>query len=207
MSAETGGDLPGLAGRALNAFAESATRTRDRDALMDSAFAALFDLYRATTPAHRSSPGFREFVSNLAELLAQGNNPDRLGLYVVRSETAAENGRHEGYRPACWRRSMLQILGDEFVPWSAVLRPRDVDAISRIDGALAEVAVDAGIVSDDEVPSWVPDSHWWWWEPVRLRSGGEGAAPGGVPEPGPGTDPGPQGHETETVVETGRSED
>ncbi len=207
MSAETGGDLPGLAGWALDAFAESATRTRDRDALMDSAFAALFDLYRATTPAHRSSPGFREFVSNLAELLAQGNNPDRLGLYVVRSETAAENGRHEGYRPACWRRSMLQILGDEFVPWSVVLRPRDVDAITRIDDALAEVAVDAGIVSDDEVPSWVPDSHWWWWEPVRLRSGGEGAAPGGVPEPGPGTDPGPQGHETETVVETGRSED
>ena len=207
MSAETGGDLPGLAGRALDAFAESATRTRDRDALMDSAFAALFDLYRATTAAHRSSPGFREFSGNLAELLAQGNNPDRLGLYVVRSETAAENGRHEGYRPACWRRSMLQILGDEFVPWSVVLRPRDVDAITRIDDALAEVAVDAGIATEDEVPSWVPDSHWWWWEPVRLRSGGEGAAPGGVPEPGPGTDPGPQGHETETVVETGRSED
>lgn len=214
MSAETGGDLPGLAGRALNAFAESATRTRDRDALMDSAFAALFDLYRATTPAHRSSTGFREFVGKLAELLAQGNNPDRLGLYVVRSETAAENGRHEGYRPACWRRSMLQILGDEFVPWSAVLRSCDVDAITRIDGALAEVAVDAGITNGDEVPSWVPESHWWWWEPVRLRSREGGAAPGGDPDgdpggatdPDPGPGPSPQWTEGETVEDTARTE-
>lgn len=170
MSAETGRDLPGLAGRALNAFAESASRTRDRDALMDSAFAALFDLYRATDPAQRQSPAGREFTTDLAELLAGGNNPDRLGLYVVRSQTAAENGRHEGYRPACWRRSMLQILGDEFVPWTAVLRPQDIDAIARIDTALAEVAAEAGIVTEEEVPSWVPRSHWWWWEPVRLRA-------------------------------------
>lgn len=177
MSAETGRDLPGLAGRALNAFAESASRTRDRDALMDSAFAALFDLYRASTPVQRQSPAGREFTTGLAELLAGGNNPDRLGLYVVRSQTAAENGRHEGYRPACWRRSMLQILGDEFVPWTAVLRPRDIDAIARIDDALAEVAAEAGIATEEEVPAWVPRSHWWWWEPVRLRAEEEGDPP------------------------------
>lgn len=173
MSAETGRDLPGLAGRALNAFAESASRARDRDALMDSAFAALFDLYRATNPAQRQSPAGREFAADLAELLTKGNNPDRLGLYVVRSETAAGNGRHEGFRPACWRRSMLQILGDEFVPWSAVLRPRDIDAIARIDDALAEVAAEAGSATQEEVPSWVPRTHWWWWEPVRLRAAEE----------------------------------
>lgn len=183
MSAETGRDLPGLAGRALNAFAESASRTRDRDALMDSAFAALFDLYRATNPAQRQSPAGREFTADLAELLAGGNNPDRLGLYVVRSQTAAENGRHEGYRPACWRRSMLQILGDEFVPWTAILRPQDIDTIARIDVALAEVAAEAGIATEEEVPSWVPITHWWWWEPVRLRAETEGALPSEDAEP------------------------
>ncbi len=191
MSAETGRDLPGLAGRALNAFAESASRTRDRDALMDSAFAALFDLYRASNPAQRQSPAGRGFTADLAELLAGGNNPDRLGLYVVRSQTAAENGRHEGYRPACWRRSMLQILGDEFVPWSAVLRPRDIDAIARIDEALAEVAAEAGISTEQEVPSWVPRSHWWWWEPIRLRAEEEADPP--LEDEGPDVDAVPEG--------------
>lgn len=196
MSAEeTGRDLPDLAGRTLNAFTESASRTRDRDALMDSAFAALFDLYRASTPAQRQSPAGRKFTTGLAELLAGGNNPDRLGLYVVRSQTAAENGRHEGYRPACWRRSMLQILGEEFVPWTAVLRPRDIDAIARIDEALAEVAAEAGIATEEEVPAWVPRSHWWWWEPVRLRAEEDGDLP---PE-----DAGP---ETDTVSEGARPE-
>lgn len=186
MSAETGRDLPGLAGRALSAFAESASRTRDRDSLMDSAFAALFDLYRATNQAQRQSPAGRKFTTDLAELLAGGNNPDRLGLYVVRSQTAAENGRHEGYRPACWRRSMLQVLGEEFVPWTEVLRPQDLDAIAHIDDALAEVAADAGIATEEEVPPWVPRSHWWWWEPVRLRAQEEDDLPLG--DDGPDVD-------------------
>ena len=136
---------------------------------MDTAFAALFDLYRATTAAERTSPGGRAFNANLAELLVSGNNPDRLSLYVVRSQTAAENGQHEGYRPACWRRSMLQILGDEFVPWTAFLRPVDLEAITRVDEALERVAGSARPVSEEEVPDWVPQSHWWWWEPARLR--------------------------------------
>ena len=175
MSAETGRDLPGLAGRVLDAFSESASRGRDRDSLMDNAFVALFDLYRATTTAQRASPGGRDFNETLAELLVSGNNPDRLSLYVVRSQTAAENGQHEGYRPACWRRSMLQILGDEFVSWSSFLRPVDLDAVPRIDDALERVAGSARPVTEEEVPDWVPESHWWWWEPARLR--GEAVPP------------------------------
>lgn len=172
MSAETGRDLPGLAGRALDAFSESAARGRDRDSLMDNAFAALFDLYRATTAAERASPGGRDFNTTLAELLTSGNNPDRLSLYVIRSQTAAENGQHEGYRPACWRRSMLQILGDEFVAWSSCLRPVDLEALSRIDEILERVAASARPVLEEEVPDWVPRAHWWWWEPARLRREG-----------------------------------
>ncbi|MCY9784866.1 hypothetical protein KIK06_13295 [Nocardiopsis sp. EMB25] len=172
VGAETGRDLPGLARQAVDAFAESAARRRDRDALMDAAFAALFELYRATTEAERASPAGRNFNSTLAELLVSGNNPDRLSLYVVRTQTAAENGRHEGYRPACWRRSMLQILGDEFVPWNRFLRPVDLEAVPRIDDALVAVAADASPVSGEEVPAWVPESHWWWWEPVRQAEAG-----------------------------------
>ena len=169
MSADPGRDLPGLARRAADAFAESATRRRDRDSLMDTAFAALFDLYRATSRTERQSPAGRNFNATLAELLVGGNNPDRLSLYVVRSQTAAENGQHEGYRPACWRRSMLQLLGDEFVPWQEFLRPVDLDAIPRIDEALVEVAGSARPVNEEEVPDWVPQTHWWWWEPARRR--------------------------------------
>ena len=136
---------------------------------MDNAFAALFDLYRATTAAERASPGGRDFNTTLAELLTSGNNPDRLSLYVIRSQTAAENGQHEGYRPACWRRSMLQILGDEFVAWSSCLRPVDLEALSRIDEILERVAASARPVLEEEVPDWVPRTHWWWWEPARRR--------------------------------------
>lgn len=169
MSADARRDLPGLARRAADAFAESATRRRDRDALVDTAFAALFDLYRASSPTERASPAGRAFNATLAELLVSGNNPDRLSLYVVRSQTAAENGQHEGYRPACWRRSMLQMLGDEFVPWQDFLRPVDLDAVPRIDEALVAVAGSALPVNEEEVPAWVPQTHWWWWEPARQR--------------------------------------
>ncbi|MEU1899887.1 hypothetical protein ABZ512_16025 [Nocardiopsis dassonvillei] len=169
VSADAGRDLPDLARRALDAFAESASRRRDRDALMDNAFAALFALYRATTPAQRRSPGGQEFSATLAELLVGGSNPDRLSLYVVRTQTAAENGEHEAYRPACWRRSMLELLGEEFVPWEAFLRPGDLEALPRIDEALTAVAGRARPVNEEEVPSWVPESHWWWWEPARQR--------------------------------------
>ena len=177
MGADAGRDLPSLAERALDAFAESASRRRDRDALMDDAFAALFDLYRRTSPAERRSPAGRAFNATLAELLVSGNNPDRLSLYVVRTQTAAENGRHEAYRPACWRRSMLEILGEEFVPWRDFLRPVDLESVPRIDEALAAVADSA--VEGEDVPGWVPRSHWWWWEPERRRGGEESQRHGG----------------------------
>ncbi len=179
MSADAGVDLPGMARRALDAFAESASRRRDRDSLMDNAFAALFDLYRTATPAQLRSPAGLEFNATLAELLVSGNNPARLSLYVVRSQTAAENGQHEAYRPACWRRSMLELLGEEFVPWRDFLSPVDLEAVARVDEALVEVAGNARPVSDEEVPAWVPESHWWWWEPARQR--GEDVPD--VPEP------------------------
>ncbi|MBR8742080.1 hypothetical protein [Nocardiopsis sp. MG754419] len=169
VGAETGRDLPGLAKRAVDAFAESAARRRDRDALMDTAFARLFEVYRATSPAERRSPAGRNLSATLAELLVSGSNPDRVGLYVVRTQTAADNGRHEGYRPACWRRSMLQILGDEFVRWELFMRPGDLEALPRIDDALEAVADDAAPTTVEEIPSWVPETHWWWWEPARRR--------------------------------------
>ncbi len=167
VGARTDRDLPGLARRVVDAFAESAARRRDRDSLMDTAFARLFDLYQATSAAERGSPAGRDLNATLAELLVGGSNPDRVGLYVVRTQTAADHGRHEGYRPACWRRSMLQILGDEFVPWERFMRPGDIEAIPRIDEALAAVAEEASLA---EVPAWVPETHWWWWEPARLRA-------------------------------------
>ncbi|WP_067605994.1 hypothetical protein [Nocardiopsis listeri] len=169
MGADTGRDLPGLARRAVDAFAESAARRRDRDALMDTAFARLFDLYRATDRSERRSQGGQNLIATLSELLVSGSNPDRMGLYVVRTQTAADNGRHEGYRAACWRRSMLQILGDEFVPWERCMRPGDLESIPRIDDALEAVAAEAAPTSVEEIPTWVPETHWWWWEPARRR--------------------------------------
>ncbi|HJE60772.1 MAG TPA: hypothetical protein K8V84_20040 [Nocardiopsis listeri] len=169
VGADTGRDLPGLARRAVDAFAESAARRRDRDALMDTAFARLFELYRATSRVERQSPGGQNLIATLSELLVSGSNPDRMGLYVVRTQTAADNGRHEGYRPACWRRSMLQILGDEFVPWERFMRPGDLESIPRIDDALEAVAAEAAPTSVEEIPTWVPRTHWWWWEPARRR--------------------------------------
>ncbi|QRN80229.1 MAG: hypothetical protein JK586_00690 [Nocardiopsis sp. BM-2018] len=169
VGADTGRDLPGLARRAVEAFEESATRGRDRDALMDTAFARLFELYQATSQAERQSPAGQNFNARLAEVLVSGNNPVRISLYVVRTQTAAENGQHEGYRPACWRRSMLQLLGDEFVPLQSFLRPVDLDALPRIDDALEAVAANASPATVEAVPSWVPETHWWWWEPARQR--------------------------------------
>lgn len=169
MGADSGRDLPGLARRAVEAFEESAARGRDRDALMDTAFARLFELYQATSQAERQSPAGQNFNARLAEILVSGNNPVRISLYVVRTQTAAENGRHEGYRPACWRRSMLQLLGDEFVPLQSFLRPVDLDALPHIDDALEAVAADASPATVEAVPAWVPETHWWWWEPARQR--------------------------------------
>lgn len=171
MGKQADRDLSGLANRALDAFAESASRRRDRDALMDTAFAALLDLYRATSLAQRRSPAGREFRATLAELLVSGSNPYRLGLYVVRGRTAALDAERETYRSACWRRSVLELLGTEFVPWEEFLGPEDVAALARVEEALVEAAARVPADGGEEVPSWVPESHWWWWEPVRQRGG------------------------------------
>jgi hypothetical protein len=106
--------------------------------------------------------GFRERV---VELLKRGRNPVHLSAYRSLVLERAERGRLDGYEPASLGRSALQILKDDY-PSAELFDELARADLDEIDEALVDAAEDAPPIED--VPSWVPDSHWWWRAPKRT---------------------------------------
>jgi hypothetical protein len=105
------------------------------------------------------------FRRRVAELLRSGRNPGQFAGYRGQVLVNAQRGRFDGYEPAARGRSALQILRDEFTD------PDPLDDLARadldeIDEELSDAADEAPPIR--EVPSWVPESHWWWRAPKRM---------------------------------------
>lgn len=105
------------------------------------------------------------FRDRVVELLKSGRNPVQLVSYRGQVLTRAQSGRLDGYEPACLGRSALQILKDDF-PADDLFDDLAREDLEEIDEALADAAEDAPPIKD--VPSWVPESHWWWRAPKRT---------------------------------------
>ncbi|MFC7329197.1 hypothetical protein [Marinactinospora rubrisoli] len=127
----------------------------------------LMDLQQVVQEARSLPEGFAEFKEQVVRLLNSGRNPAGLSIYTFDCFNYAMRGRLDGFSRACHRRSALQLLNDEYTPWSELLIPDDLDEIMEIDETLEEVSDDAPPVPEAAIPSWVPDTHWWWRAPKR----------------------------------------
>ncbi|MFE9245161.1 hypothetical protein [Nocardiopsis sp. NPDC006938] len=118
-----------------------------------------------------------EFRTRLTRLIS--GEPNFAGLYRYLGDCSdyAELGRLNGYARACLMRSVLQVFDDEFAAWSqaesAVVLEGFSEEIADIDQTLREVSDEAPPVREEEIPNWVPDSHWWWRAP-RQQDMSEG---------------------------------
>jgi hypothetical protein len=104
------------------------------------------------------------FRKRVAELLDSGHNPGQLAAYRGRVLVNAQKGRFDGYEPAARGRSALQILREEI--GEELFDDLARADLEEIDEELADAAEEAPPIRD--VPSWIPESHWWWRAPKRT---------------------------------------
>ncbi|MBQ1083946.1 hypothetical protein KBX21_22415 [Nocardiopsis sp. B62] len=110
-----------------------------------------------------------EFRTRFTRLISSESNFTGLYRYLGDCSDYADLGRLNGYAQACLMRSVLQVFDDEFAAWSqagsTVVHEGFRGEIADIDQSLREVSDEAPPVREDEIPNWVPESHWWWRAP------------------------------------------
>ncbi|MDN3358848.1 hypothetical protein [Actinomadura sp. DC4] len=104
------------------------------------------------------------FRERLVELLGSGENPGQFGWFLGSVLVKAQKGRFDGYEPAVRGRSGLQILREDFA--GDLFDESTLAILEEIDEELADAAEEAPPILD--VPSWIPESHWWWRAPKRT---------------------------------------
>lgn len=135
-------------------------------ALVRDAMGGLLALRAAMARGDVPDPGeLRRFRARAATSLNSGRNPGQFAAYRGRVLAHAQRGRLDGYRFACAERSALQFLREDFAEFYKFddLALADLD---EIDEELSDAARDAPPIRD--VPSWVPELHWWWRAAKRV---------------------------------------
>ena len=135
-------------------------------ALVGEAVGALLNLQGAMAEGDVPDAGeLRRFRERVVELLKSGRNPGQLAGYRGRVLVNAQKGRFDGYEPASRGRSAFQILREDFADEDLFDDLARAD-LEEIDEELTDAAEEAPPILD--VPSWVPESHWWWRAPKRT---------------------------------------
>lgn len=131
------------------------------------ALRAIMNLHQISHETPLGSNEFVDFKNHVVRLLKSGRNPGGLSVYVFECYNYASRGRLDGFERACYLRSALQLLNDEYAPWEQLLSCEDLDEIAEIDETLVEVSDDAPPVLEEAIPKWLPETHWWWRAPKR----------------------------------------
>ncbi|WP_049569755.1 hypothetical protein [Nocardiopsis sp. SBT366] len=109
-----------------------------------------------------------EFVKETARLLRKTGNRHGFSFYFNTCKKYSRRRRGDGFQRACYLRSRIQILTDDFVPFSDLMHPADSGALKKVDMLFVEDAHDIAPIPPEQIPWWVPESHWWWRTPTRL---------------------------------------
>lgn len=166
MESEVGFSADKIMQGIVSALEKAASGPPNGWALVRYAMGGLLTLREAMARGDAPEPEeLTRFRQRVAELLRTGRNPGQLAAYRGHVLVYAQRGRFDGYEPACRGRSALQILRDEFPDGDLFDDLARVD-LEEIDEELADAADEAPPILD--VPSWVPESHWWWREPRRM---------------------------------------
>ncbi|RCV49120.1 hypothetical protein [Marinitenerispora sediminis] len=134
---------------------------------VERALDKLMDLQQVVQETPQSPEDFAYFKKQVVQLLKTDQNGHGLTMYVFHCFNYAGRGRLDGFEEACHRRSAVQLLNDEYAPWSELFIPDDLEVIEEIDELLEEASDDAPPVPEPGIPGWVPDTHWWWRAPKR----------------------------------------
>ncbi|WP_242903165.1 hypothetical protein [Actinomadura terrae] len=120
----------------------------------------------AADPAEAEALRARVRRPDLADDLRGERAQTALSVYASEGERYALRGRNDGYRQACEFRSAIKLLTDDYD--EVVVDPFAQEALDDFDEELRDVADDATPVHRNQVPSWAPRSHWWWWKPDHI---------------------------------------
>lgn len=128
---------------------------------------ALIDLVELACLRGQTPPAdpevYRQFHQASAEALLEF--PKKLGAYANITLVIAEGAREDDWYELCMRRSVIQVLWDDYAgtPVAALISPADV---ADLDAELRRVGAEYGPVPPRFVPSGLPASHWWWRYPL-----------------------------------------
>lgn len=109
-----------------------------------------------------------DFVDKIRGLLKSDANRHGFQAYVSKCEMLALRSMQDGFRRSCYYRSHIQVVIDEFVPFAELVHPADVGGLAEIDELYVNDANEIPPIPPGDIPSWVPESHWWWRAPTRL---------------------------------------
>lgn len=127
------------------------------------------DLYVELSESPVSPEELAWFKEKFSTLITESQNFKVLRSFIILSSSYAERGRLDGFKDACWTRSMIQIIDDEFLDWSKAGSPTQrslfIEDVEDIDETIEDVSDEAPPVLEHEMPDWVPESHWWWRAP------------------------------------------
>jgi hypothetical protein len=150
----------------VSALERAASGPPNGTALVRDAMDGLLTLREAMARGDVPDPEeLRRFRERVAELLKTGRNPGQLAGYRGQVLVNAQRGRFDGYESASRGRSALQILRDDFADGD-LFDDLALADLEEIDEELADAADEAPPIRG--IPSWVPESHWWWRAPKRT---------------------------------------
>lgn len=128
------------------------------------------DLGRLLREAPPADGELREFRDRLTDLLGREPNLTGLRRYLHQCSLYAQRGRLDGFESACWMRTGLEVLKEECVAWerpsSAGIR-EELEELEEIDEMIERVSDEAPPIPEEDIPGWVPESHWWWRAPEQ----------------------------------------
>jgi hypothetical protein len=121
---------------------------------------ALISLVEVYNQAARIDPArLEQFRRESGEALASLGN--RVAAYVLKTIFLAEDAREDEWYELAMRRSVIQLLSDEYVG-TRVAAQIDPAEITALDLELRRVGKEQGPIPEPYVPKSLPGSHWWW---------------------------------------------
>ncbi|MFD6096249.1 hypothetical protein ACFVWN_19355 [Nocardiopsis flavescens] len=115
----------------------------------------------------------KSFRTQVAELIGSDRNPGLLLSYMSDCEHYARMSKLDGFKKSCQMRSNIQIINDEFTPLDTIFSPANLEILDDAEEVYRENADDIPPIPEEEIPSWTPESHWWWRIPKRKNMGTE----------------------------------
>lgn len=131
---------------------------------------ALIDLVERACLRGQPHPTPPDPTFHQASLTALLEFSGELAPYANIALFMAEGAREDDWYELCMRRSVIQVLWDDYAgtPVAALISPADV---ADLDGELRRVGAEYGPMPAAGVPAGLPAHHWWWHYPRPADAG------------------------------------